>query len=65
MTNYEKIKNMSVEDMTVFFDNICDSILSDCSLCPAYNLCQTVDNQNNECIKNIKSWLESEADNDT
>lgn len=62
MTNYEKIKNMSIEEMTVFFDNICNSILSDCSLCPAYNLCRTGDNWSNECIKNINSWLESEVE---
>lgn len=64
MTNYENIKSMSVEEMAVFFDDICDSILSDCSLCPAYNLCQTGDNRSNGCIKNIKIWLESETDND-
>lgn len=62
MTNFEKIKSMSKEQMTHFifhalYDDICDY----CENCG--NPC----NGNEDCLGNeeiIRKWLESEADND-
>lgn len=61
MTNYEKIKNMSVEEMAVA---IADGVSSDpCDYCKA-NLCGCHGNEcynlaDNEIIQN---WLESEVE---
>ena len=55
MTNYERIKNMSVEEMADYFNEIFD-----CSNCPNdMFLCES---NGNVCTKYIKQWLESEAE---
>ena len=58
MTNYEKIKAMSVEEMAEF----CDSC--SCKRCIYYkehelNFCDEY-----ECIDGITQWLESEVEED-
>lgn len=53
MTNFEKIKQMSVEDMANF---LCDAT-SECIFCPVTN-CESVIN----CYNNTLHWLESEVD---
>lgn len=54
MTNYERIKNMSVEEMEEFlFD------MTDCQTCRATLLCD-----DNGCKNAVKKYLESEVTND-
>ena len=53
MTNYEKIKQMSIDDMARFFDKIFD-----CHNCP--NDTYSCGSNGNVCTKQIKEWLESE-----
>ena len=50
MTNYEKIKNMSLDDMTEFFDDF-EKIA--CSYCGFFNECD------GDCDYFHKRWLES------
>lgn len=51
MTNYEKIKNISIEEI----NETCDSVAF-CSQCKYYDFNYDL------CIKNVKQWLESEVD---
>jgi hypothetical protein len=55
MTNYEKIKNMTVEEMAKFLDELTDrcnaSMCIDCPLCKGL-FC---------CAKEIIYWLNSEV----
>jgi hypothetical protein len=48
MTNFEKIKNMSVNEMTEFFAKH--------QMCSVYNICEY------ECNECFKKWLESESE---
>lgn len=58
-TNFEAIKNMSIEEMTVFLHNSAFSIPK--------GICNVVCNgfcyvkHKPECMKKIKQWLESEV----
>lgn len=54
MTNYEKIKAMSVEEMAHFFLKIC----TDEGRC---YFCWTC---NNDCVGNVEKFLESEVEKD-
>lgn len=56
MTNFEKIKNMSVEEMAEWLQNT----LKECDVCiyGEHNTCPCT------CIYGITEWLESEAEND-
>ena len=63
MTNYERIKNMSVEEMA---QRILDGISSDpCDYCQhndyACDMGYGCDNTND--LETLKQWLESEVDN--
>lgn len=70
MTNYERIKAMSVEEM-VDFINCCfcttSSDYASCKTCFIEKLCEEM---NQDCMqtrsdkKMIKQWLESEVKND-
>ena len=70
MTNYERIKAMSVEEMTRFI-NCCFCTSSNdfisCKTCFIEKLCEEM---NQDCMqiecdeKIIKQWLKSEAEND-
>lgn len=56
-TNYERIKNMTVEEMVEFFvDNIV------CENCPAYDYCDTEDVTYEDCPKFFMKWLQSESE---
>ena len=54
MTNFERIKNMSVEEMATMMYKISDCELRDCKNCPLGS-CQHCGN-----IVEIQKWLESE-----
>ena len=70
MTNYERIKAMSVEEMADFI-NCCfctaSSDYASCKTCFIEKLCEEM---NQDCMqtriekKMIKQWLESETEND-
>lgn len=63
MTNFEKIKNMSVEELA---DTIGNAIL-DCTFCPICNFCDRFiggDVLSVNCIKVWIEWLKSEVEND-
>ena len=55
MTNYEKIKNMNIDEMAKF---ISDSG-GDCFFCPALDSCG---GNCPDCEETIKTYLESEAE---
>ncbi len=58
MTNFEKIKQMSVEELAEF---ICNRMCADCcdNRCPAREFCEA------GCrYSGMSKWLESEADNE-
>ncbi len=52
MTNFEKIKQMSIEEVTAWLPVTC-------KMCPAYAMC---DIESGGCVGTIRKWLESEAD---
>lgn len=54
MTNYEKIKNMSIDEMADFIDN--DNCCACCIY--AYKGCSL----SKDCRNGIRQWLESEAE---
>lgn len=54
MTNYEKIKNMSVEEMAKFMDIHSNYPCRHCIGCES----------NIDCEQGIRKWLESEAENE-
>ena len=59
MTNYERIKAMSVDEMAKFLSN-----KMDCFVCPAYesHSCKgVINNTQVNCIVHLKQWLKSEV----
>lgn len=66
MTNYEKIKNMSIDEMAKLIHKIDD--LSACNHCLGLCIKDDVKPDKNGCIhievceRGIKKWLESECD---
>ena len=54
MNNYEKIKNMSVEEMAKFIYLVNPMYCIDC---PAYNICK-----GGECTKTLEQWLGQESE---
>ena len=60
MTNYERIKNMSVEEMSeVLEKTVHNKIQFACMIC-CNNTCKVGNKM--KCIAKIKQWLESEAE---
>ena len=59
MTNYERIKSMSVEEMAEFIEKMTEH-LEICTRCPAYKMCDT----HIKCGENIKQWLLQEVSED-
>lgn len=60
MTNFEKIKNMSVEELA---KNCCASLK--CAFCPIAEFCEQLirdDIKLINCIKVWKQWLKSEVE---
>lgn len=53
-TNYEKIKNMSVEEMAKFMHKVSGGL--NCDTCPVKGKCRNI------CINNKKKWLKQEAE---
>lgn len=53
-TNYDQIKNMTVDEMAEFLFEY-----GDCDFCPVSSKCKIRNYEN--CKKNIKKWLESEV----
>lgn len=62
MTNYERIKAMSVEEMADYFANMFDCNLckqhQELSDCPLLNTTQC----DNNCILHCQEWLNSEVE---
>lgn len=56
MTNFEKIKAMSVKEMASFLSEELNLV---CDSCPVINTCTTNDNG---CRANLQRWLESEVE---
>ena len=54
MTNYERIKNMSVEEIA--------EILASATLCLNFGECEGLRCGSRECQELHKQWLESEAE---
>ena len=53
MTNYEKIKNMNIEEMSWLLARF-----KECRVCPITDDCRYYDT----CLQGITEWLESEAE---
>lgn len=62
MTNFEKIKNMSVEELAQVMDNA----ISDCDWCPINKFCKIHDNDHFDefitCSNTWMQWLKSEVE---
>lgn len=61
MTNFEKIKNMNVEELALLMD----SVSSDCQECPICGFCEDIRLKLNHflhCKTVWKSWLKSEVE---
>ena len=64
MTNFERIKAMTVEEMANFVEEInryglqmaCRGFLTYCSICDGY--------KDHRCINCVQDWLESEVEED-
>lgn len=63
MTNFEKIKQMSVEEIVVLLDSMqCRCYSNDCQNCPIYKIADT---PRKRCMpQDIMNWLESEVQED-
>ena len=62
MNNYERIKEMSLEEMAIYFADDFS-----CSLCSeekrlSDNPLTKYDSCDNQCVKHCKEWLENEVD---
>lgn len=60
MTNYERIKAMTVDEMAEMFEEIF-SYLKSCGHCPAFGICMDTENV---CIESVEKWLEREVQED-
>ena len=57
MNNFEKIKSMSIDEMSEFLESLLITQPDDpCSFCLAKNIC------NLNCTNMYKQWLESEEE---
>ena len=57
MTNYDRIKQMSIDEMVTMLDNF----HLDCSYCPAYGFCNE-SFEDKECRDIVKLWLLQEVE---
>lgn len=57
MTNYERIKSMSIDEMAEF---LCDNFK--CNICPAFDGNYCPNSNLKICSKAMKKYLESEAE---
>ena len=58
MTNYEKIKAMSIDEMVEFLENACDSPCT--TICDNFDRCRLNNSIARICRNHFKQWLESE-----
>lgn len=62
MTNFEKIKNMSVEELA----DTMDKTLIDCEVCPICEFCALHNNDTfyefDSCSESWEQWLKSEVE---
>lgn len=58
MTNFEKIKNMSVEELA----HTMNIVISNCYKCPIRNLCYMDDSHFTDCTGVWKKWFENEVE---
>ena len=58
MTNFEKIKSMTIDEISEFLSNVVY-----CEMCPVSDFCD-VDTTYQECPEKFKQWLLNEAEND-
>ena len=59
MTNFEKIKNMSVEELSELFSRT----VQFCHYCPIKEYC-LIDIRADSCASEWEQWLKSEVEND-
>ena len=59
MTNYEKIKSMSFDEMREFFEN---NFLFYCKICHHRANCST--SSTDKCHKALRDWLKAESEED-
>lgn len=57
MTNYDRIKQMNIEEMSIMLDNF----RLDCTYCPASNFCNE-SFKDEKCSNIVKQWLEMEVE---
>lgn len=60
MTEFEKIKGMTVEEMAEFLHEIADG-LEECSCCPADVFCDANTTRLGCTVRMFVEWLESEV----
>ena len=60
MTNFEKIKTMSIDEMVEFLEAACDS--SCITICNNYDRCIRNNAIEPICKNHYKEWLESEVE---
>lgn len=58
MTNEEKIKNMSTEELAKFLDGISPGYY--CGACPVLKICYNYGRT--KCVKKLFEWLKEEAE---
>lgn len=65
MTNFEKIKQMSVDELVNFITRLTNGCEYGCMYCAnyVYGVC-TKDGYMHDYVCGCKQWLESEADNE-
>lgn len=59
MTNFEKIKNMSIEEIA---DKL-NGLISSCECCPIQKFCDKDIEHYVGCMSMLEKWLKSEAEN--
>ena len=57
MTNYDRIKNMSIDEMAEWLDKT-----TSCTYCCARQICDNGNYVGAMCYKAFKKWLESEVE---
>ena len=66
MTNFEKIKNMSVDEMSMVISNLLYGTdgFDPCKLCIYHDVCNLINKlafSSVECLNALNKWLESEV----
>lgn len=60
MTNFEKIKTMSIDEMVEFLEAVGDSPCT--TICNNFDKCRLNNSIERICKNHFKEWLESEVD---